>query len=107
MVDEVWYPKGSKIFLREGKLMRGTRWGVHAYLVDGTRGLTERVVDMLQSEKEEEPVEINMFKVGERSEVEKEEEGKIQVYCHKVFQEYDQVVLSKQVPKDPHPWKVW
>ena len=34
VVDEVWYPKGSKVFLRDGKLIRGTRWGVHAYLVD-------------------------------------------------------------------------
>ena len=61
------------------ELVRGTRWGVHAYLVDGTLGLTERVVDMLQAGREEETVEINMFKVGERSEVEKEEEERIQV----------------------------
>ena len=94
MLDEIWYPKGSKIFLRDGEQMKGTRWGVHAYLVDGTLELTERVVDVLQGEREDEPVEINMFKLGERNQVEKEEEERIQVYRQKILQYCDEVVLS-------------
>ena len=58
-------------------------------------------MDMLQAGKQEETVQINTFKFGERSEVEKEEEERIQFYSQKILQEYEQVVLSKQVHKDP------
>jgi len=79
VVDEVWYPRGTKFFTRDGKVMQGTKWGVHAYLVDGTVGFTERVVNMLQKKREVcGKSQINMFKLGEGNKVEKEEDERIQ-----------------------------
>jgi hypothetical protein len=102
VVDEVWYPRGTKFFTRDGKVMQGTKWGVHAYLVDGTVGFTERVENMLQKKREVwGKSQINMFKLGEGNKVEKEEDERIQGYSQKILEEYSGGVLSSKVPKDP------
>ena len=103
-VDEVWYPKGTKIFIREGELMPGTKLGVHAYLVDGTLGLTDRVANKLKSDTKKvsgKITPVNMFKFGEQGKTGWDDEGKVEEYRKKIHEDFDGTVLGSKVPRDP------
>jgi len=84
--------------------MKGTRWGVHVWVVDGTLGLTERVGNLLMRNTRTltgKVTAINMFKLGEGAYASKDEEGKCEVYRNKIQEEYDGCVLGSKVPRDP------
>jgi len=104
VVAELWYPKGTKFFEREGKAVGGTRWGVHAYLVNGTVGMSGRVLNMLETETGkalQRLTTINMFKLGEGHQVVGDEEKRVEVYRAKIKEDFDGAVFGSKVPKDP------
>ena len=109
VVGEIWYPKGTKLFLRNGEPMRGTKWGVHAYLVNGAMDLTSRVLNMLEVDTEKSEgklTSVNMFKLGDGHQSEGEEQ-RVEAYRQKVKEDYEGAVFGSKVPKDPLKRSLW
>ena len=82
--------------------MQGTRCGVHAYLLDGTLGLTERVSNQLYTDTKKlsrKIIPINMFKFGEQGKVGWDDESKVGEYRKKIHEDFDETVLWSKFPE--------
>ena len=67
--------------------MRGTKWGVHAYSMNGAMDLTRRGLNVWEASIEEgegEFISITMCKLGDGHQNEGEEQKKAEVYGQKI-----------------------
>ena len=101
VVKEFFIPKGTKVFRSPDKEnLRSTRWGVWAYLVDGSlsqiswQGLWKGTKGKKQLQ-----AAISMFSV--RSTLEEPEEERLETIRRRLMEDYSGTVLTSTIPKDP------